>query len=154
MVQNPVYLRYIMKKQTKIVRTNMLKEELVNKVEQLCADLKMEGDLRHPNLAKYKSYTFSVGKKYIKIISADTFNVSAGGCECQSVWGFVNINEFVKERKMANGIKKVTFKEGDVLLAAGWNTPALNTPRGNILGNYAIDGSNQYGPSYTFRESN
>jgi hypothetical protein len=117
----------------------MLKEELVNKVEQLCADLKMEGDLRHPNLAKYKSYTFSV---------------SAGGCESQSVWGFVNINEFVKERKMANGIKKVTFKEGDVLLAAGWNTPALNTPRGNILGNYAIDGSNQYGPSYTFRESN
>ena len=148
MVQNPVYLRYIMKKQTKIVRTNMLKEELVNKVEQLCADLKMEGDLRHPNLAKYKSYTFSVGKKYIKIISADTFNVSAGGCESQSVWGFVKDEPFVIENKDGR------FKEGDVLLAAGWNTPALNTPRGNILGNYAIDGSNQYGPSYTFRESN
>ena len=33
MVQNPVYLRYIMKKQTKIVRTNMLKEELQNKID-------------------------------------------------------------------------------------------------------------------------
>ena len=31
------------------------------------------------------------------------------------------------------------FKKGDILKAAGFNAPALNSPRGNVLtGNYAI----------------
>jgi len=128
----------------------MLKEELQNKIEALCEDIKVTGDLAFPSLAKYRTITYSVGKKYVKIISKDTFNCKAGGEEGQSVWGFVNINEFVKERKMANGVKLVTFKEGDVLLAAGWNTPALNSPRGNVLGNYTVTRSNQHGPSYNF----
>ena len=49
------------------------------------------------------------GKKYIKIISD------------KSVWGFI-----VKE----DGPK---FKKGDILKAAGWNAPATNAARGNIL---------------------
>ena len=54
------------------------------------------------------------GRKYIKIVSEG------------SVWGFIN-----------KGNNK--FRVGDILKAAGWNTPALNRARGNILdGNYEI----------------
>ena len=38
------------------------------------------------------------------------------------------------------------FKKGDILKAAGYNAPALNQPRGNVLsGNYAIQWT---GPLY------
>jgi len=38
------------------------------------------------------------------------------------------------------------FKKGDILKAAGWNAPALNSPRGNVLtGNYPIQWT---GPLY------
>ena len=115
----------------------MKKSNLIEKVEILCKELT---DTLH---AAYKHtandyYDYSVGKKYIKIIS--------NGSQT-SVWGFINISEFVKERKMTNEIKKVTFKEGDVLMSAGWNTPALNAPRGNLLKGYSAQG-NMHGPSY------
>jgi hypothetical protein len=125
---------YIMKNQEE---TNMKESNLIEKVEVLCKELT---DTLH---AAYKHtandyYDYSVGKKYIKIIS--------NGSQT-SVWGFINISEFVKERKMTNEIKKVTFKEGDVLMSAGWNTPALNAPRGNLLKGYSAQG-NMHGPSY------
>lgn len=51
-----------------------------------------------------------------------------------------------------NGIveKEVTFKVGDVLAAAGWQTPALNKARGNLFmeGGYPVSRSNQHGPHY------
>ena len=38
------------------------------------------------------------------------------------------------------------FKKGDILKAAGYNAPALNQPRGNVLtGNYPIQWT---GPLY------
>jgi hypothetical protein len=128
------YTMYIMKNQEE---TNMKESNLIEKVEVLCKELT---DTLH---AAYKHtandyYDYSVGKKYIKIIS--------NGSQT-SVWGFINISEFVKERKMTNEIKKVTFKEGDVLMSAGWNTPALNAPRGNLLKGYSAQG-NMHGPSY------
>ena len=56
-----------------------------------------------------------VGQKYIKIVH-DT-----------GVFGFVNIHD--------NG----RFKKGDIFKAAGYNKPALNSARGNVLeGNYYI----------------
>jgi hypothetical protein len=130
------YTMYIMKNQEE---TNMKESNLIEKVEVLCKELT---DTLH---AAYKHtandyYDFSVGKKYIKIIS--------NGSQ-RSVWGFINISEFVKERKMTNEIKKVTFKEGDVLMSAGWNTPALNAPRGNLFKGYSAQGGqNMYGPGY------
>ena len=45
--------------------------------------------------------------------------------------------------------KNKKFNEGDVLKAAGWSTPALNKPRGNILEQkYVIQGMRIYGPDY------
>ena len=64
----------------------------------------------------------SFGKKYIKIVQ-DT-----------GVFAFV--------MKEDSG----RLKKGDILKAAGYNKPALNSPRGNVLtGNYAIQWT---GPLY------
>jgi len=119
--------------------TNMKESNLIEKVEVLCKELTESLHAAYKHTAN-DYYDYSVGKKYIKIIS--------NGSQT-SVWGFINISEFVKERKMTNEIKKVTFKEGDVLMSAGWNTPALNAPRGNLLEGYSAQGQqNMYGPSY------
>jgi len=57
----------------------------------------------------------SQGKKYIKIVQ-DT-----------GVFCFIAKEDFKH------------FKKGDILKAAGYNAPALNQPRGNVLtGNYNI----------------
>ena len=62
------------------------------------------------------------GKKYIKIVQ-DT-----------GVFCFIAKEDFKH------------FKKGDILKAAGYNAPALNSARGNILsGNYAIEWT---GPLY------
>jgi hypothetical protein len=59
--------------------------------------------------------TVTEGSKYIKIIRDNT------------VWGFVVKADFKH------------FKKGDILKAAGWNAPALNKARGNILdGGYTV----------------
>ena len=64
----------------------------------------------------------SQGKKYIKIVQ-DT-----------GVFCFIVKEDFKH------------FKKGDILKAAGYNAPALNQPRGNVLtGNYAIQWT---GPLY------
>ena len=56
------------------------------------------------------------GKKYIKIISD------------RSVWGFIVNTDDDKK-----------FRKGDILKAAGWNAPARNSARGNIIdGGYSI----------------
>lgn len=60
------------------------------------------------------------GRKYIKIVAQN------------SVWGFIN-----------KGNK--AFREGDILKAAGYNAPALNKARGNILdGGYQIRWTGPY----------
>jgi len=63
------------------------------------------------------------GKKYIKIVSN------------RSVWGFVVKVENDKQ-----------FAKGAILKAAGWNAPARNHARGNVLeGGYTIQWT---GPLY------
>ena len=57
----------------------------------------------------------SMGKKYVKVVQ-DT-----------GVFAFIVKEDFKH------------FKKGDILKAAGWNAPALNSARGNVLtGNYNI----------------
>lgn len=124
----------------------MKNEKLIDAIRQLCADINTAQHEAFPSLSKYRSVTFEPGRKYCKIIVQDTFN--GEDRITQTVWGFINLTEFVKERKMTNNIKTVTFKEGDVLMANGWSAPALNSARGNLLDGYAVGGRNQHGPSY------
>ena len=64
------------------------------------------------------------GSKYIKIMSNN------GG----SAWAFIVKDDTGK------------FKKGDILKCAGWNKPATNAPRGNVLdGMYQISWT---GPLY------
>ena len=67
----------------------------------------------------YKNnFTITYGKKYIKI-------TEKGGGVKAFVVGVDN------DKK---------FKKGDILMAAGWNAPARNAARGNVLdGGYAIN---------------
>ena len=59
--------------------------------------------------------TFEKGRKYLKIISS-----RRNGQRC--VWGFVVATDDHKK-----------FKKGDILKAAGFNSPATNAARGNIF---------------------
>ena len=68
------------------------------------------------------SITIKEGKKYIKVIRDN------------GVFAFICKTDFKH------------FKKGDVLKAAGYNAPALNSARGNVLaGNYPIQWT---GPLY------
>ena len=60
--------------------------------------------------------SFSIGKKYIKIISNG------------AAFAFV-----------VNADNDDKFRRGDVLMPAGWKTPARNSPRGNILDGYTAN---------------
>ena len=53
------------------------------------------------------------GRKFIKVVNDN------------SVWGFINLTN-------------PKFKEGDILKAAGWRTPALNQARGNLFEDYSV----------------
>ena len=81
-------------------------------------------DVQNEMYAEFKNgIGFSEGKKYIKIFTE-------GG----SVWGFVVKQDDAK------------FRKGDILKAAGWNAPARNAARGNIIdGGYKIQWT---GPLY------
>jgi hypothetical protein len=59
-------------------------------------------------------------KKYTKVIREN------------GVWGFIANDDFVTSKGNA-------FKKGDILKAAGWQAPALNSARGNIFDdNYSV----------------
>ena len=69
-----------------------------------------------------KDWDYKVGQKYIKVTRD------------RGVFGFVMMQDYKH------------FKRGDVLKAAGYNKPALNSARGNVLeGNYYIQWT---GPLY------
>ena len=78
-----------------------------------------------------ENITVKPGKKYIKVMTKlGTSN---------SVHSFIASKDFVSS-------KGVEFKKGDILKPAGWNKPATNAPRGNVLdGMYEI---NWTGPMY------
>lgn len=76
--------------------------------------------------------TLNPGRKYLKITNEE---VSDDGERTSSrVWGFVQLEDDNK------------FKKGDILMAAGYNAPARNKPRGNIFDdNYSVRWT---GPNY------
>jgi len=104
-----------------------LTTEMNTLLESIKADYMFLGDecqIRQRMTQEFnENLSYKVGKKYIKIMTKS------------SVWGFVvNVDNDVK------------FKMGDILMAAGWSTPARNKPRGNIVdGGYKIAWT---GPGY------
>ena len=90
-----------------------------------CAKGEPKSSVQNDMFDRFKSrIDFKEGKKYIKIFTE-------GG----SVWGFI-----------VNTDKDNKFRKGDILKAAGWNAPARNAARGNILdGGYKIQWT---GPLY------
>jgi len=81
-------------------------------------------DHNHKMIQEFnEGLTWTRGQKYIKIISN------------RSVWGFVVKTDNDKK-----------FRKGDILKAAGYNAPARNAARGNIIdGNYTVQWT---GPLY------
>ena len=114
-----------------------MNKELKVLVEQLCDDLTNAMHEKWEHSRGVTTHNYSVGQKYIRI-----FSVEDG--QPRSAWGFINKKEFQK------GATGITFKEGDVLKCAGWNTPALNAPRGNLFNGYDINPNSMrlYGPEY------
>lgn len=120
-------------KLSKLINEVNNEQELERLCQKLCEDLLSAHLEQFPNLTEY-SYEYKVSRKYIKIIT------NSGNQ--RSVWGFINRFEFQK------GNTGITFREGDVLKSAGWATPALNAPRGNLFEGYHIHGMRKYGPDY------
>ena len=119
-------------KLSELVNEVNTEQELSQLCDKLVADLMEEHLRQYPTLTEY-SYEYKVSRKYIKVI------MNSGNQ--RSVWGFINKSDWTK----SSGI---TFKCGDVLMSAGWNTPALNAPRGNLFDGYQITGMRKYGPDY------
>ena len=110
-------------------------QELLQLCDKLCEDLLKVHVKQFHNLDWY-GYRYKVSPKYIKII------VTEKGQD-GSVWGFINRKKFQK------GATGITFECGDVLKAAGWRTPTLNAPRGNLFNGYDVSiGNRKYGPDY------
>jgi hypothetical protein len=108
---------------------------LIEVVEKLCTDLTSAMNERWKHTSEKTTHDYSIGKKYIRIFSVEDGRPS-------SCWGFINILEFTKGN--------VTFLEGDVMKSAGWKTPAINQPRGNLYDGYQINPMSMriYGPDY------
>ena len=108
-------------------------------IEKLIQDIKADyvrfmsnvgdkADIRQDMIDNFvDNVTYNEGKKYIKILKKL-------GTQTM-VWGFiVNVDNDAK------------FRKGDILMAAGFNAPARNKPRGNVIdGNYSIRWT---GPEY------
>ena len=114
-----------------------MNKELLKLVEKLCEDLTNAMHTRWEHSRGVTTHNYSVGQKYIRIYSEENGSMN-------SAWGFINKKEFQK------GATGITFKEGDVLKCAGWKTPALNAPRGNLFNGYDINPNSMrlYGPDY------
>ena len=110
-----------------------MNEKLNKAIDKLCEDIVDAHDEAHPILAGKLVCYPKRGRKFIKIIREDNQ---------RHVWGFINLADL--ETRFGN-----KFVEGDILKAAGWNAPAINKPRGNLLNaDYSIGGMRMYGPDY------
>lgn len=97
-----------------------MKNEILNLIEAIKADYYnwtfrcAKGELSDINermIAEFnENVDYTEGRKYIKIL------------QNRSVWGFIVATDDDKK-----------FKKGDILMAAGYNAPARNKPRGNVF---------------------
>ena len=91
---------------------------------------------------------------YAKFMVPDTETKKNMNADYVANLGMVYGKKYIKIVERGGGVKAFVvgvdndkkFKKGDILKAAGWNAPARNAARGNILdGGYAIDWT---GPCY------
>ena len=91
---------------------------------------------------------------YAKFMVPDTETKKNMNADYVANLGMVYGKKYIKIVERGGGVKAFVvgvdndkkFKKGDILKAAGWNAPARNAARGNILdGGYAIDWT---GPRY------
>lgn len=115
---------------SELVKEVNAEQELTQLCDKLCKRLTWAMHTRWEHSKEDTTHTYKVGQKYIKIIVCEKGQHG-------SVWGFINKSN-------------PKFKEGDVLKAAGWRTPALNKARGNLFDGYDIDPQTMriYGPDY------
>ena len=88
-----------------------------NMLDAAAYDYKSMGSTYRTSEEFREKFMINVGKKYIKIGRKSDHNNKMG-----QVWAFVVNTDDDKK-----------FKRGDVLKAAGFNAPARNAPRGNVL---------------------
>jgi hypothetical protein len=103
-------------------------QDIKNDYVRFMSNVGNKEDIRQDMIDNFvDNITYNEGKKYIKILK------KLGNQTM--VWGFiVNVDDDKK------------FRKGDILMAAGFNAPARNKPRGNILdGEYTIRWT---GPEY------
>ena len=107
-----------------------IEDGINNMLDAAAYDYSKNG-FKHRTSDEFRSkFMVTVGQKYIKIGRKSDFNGKMG-----QVWAFV-----------VNTDNDKKFKKGDVLKAAGFNAPARNAPRGNVLdGGFNI---NWTGPLY------
>jgi len=87
----------------KVKKANTLEEGVANIIDAMKRDYAKTGYNNDEN------YEIKEGRKYFKII------------RCGSVCSFISKVDFKH------------FKKGDVLFAASWDKPALNSARGNVF---------------------
>lgn len=99
-----------------------IKEDYVSWTSRRSTDYELS-DINKSMIADFSAgLHYTEGKKYTKIMTKN------------SVWGFIMKDDDAK------------FKKGDILKAAGYNAPARNKARGNIVeGGYNIQWT---GPNY------
>jgi len=119
--------------------------ELNEAVDTLCKDLTREYERKWPRISHGSFHDYTEGKKYIRICYNEG---SRNVYPKRSVWGFIAKHDFKVKNKKKSGGEFIEFKKGDVLKAAGWRTPTLNAPRGNLLKGYPVKPQTIYGPSY------
>lgn len=103
-------------------------QDIKNDYVRFMSNVGDKADIRQDMIDNFvNNITYTEGKKYVKVIKKL-------GTQTM-VWGFI-VN--VDDDRM--------FRKGDILKPAGFNAPARNKPRGNILdGGYRIQWT---GPAY------
>ena len=103
-------------------------QDIKNDYVRFMSNVGDKADIRQDMIDNFvNNITYTEGKKYVKVLKKL-------GTQTM-VWGFiVNVDNDAK------------FRKGDILMAAGFNAPARNKLRGNVLdGEYTIRWT---GPEY------
>jgi len=98
--------------------------ELIEKTQELLTIMQDQLHAKYEH-TKTDMYVFEEGRNYIKLLRQQEDGRS-------SVVGFI----VKKSPKAIDNKTNEKFKIGDMLMAAGYNAPATNFARGNILEGY------------------